>query len=197
MTYEAMRNDDLGGLGVALEESVEAHLGVEADSLVALLSGNGATAPDGQPLFHSSHNNSTAAAMTVDGLAAAVKLLRQQKSIGGRLIAQDPGYLLVGPEREAEAAALLSDLWQATTAEDVNPWRNLQLLVEPSLSGLTYYMVASGPRKPFELGQLVGLPRVQQEEDFSTSSVRFKSESAHGCAVADHRPLVRCTAPAS
>jgi hypothetical protein len=195
MTYEAMRNDDLGGLGVALEESVEAHLGVEADSLVALLSGNGATAPDGRALFHADHANSVAAAMTVDGLAAAVKLLRAQKSIGGRLIAQDPGFLLVGPEREAEAAALLSDLWQATTAEDVNPWRSLQLLVEPSLSGLTYYMVAAGPRKPFELGQLVGLPRVQQEEDFSTSSIRFKSESAHGVGVADHRPLVRCTTP--
>jgi hypothetical protein len=108
----------------------------------------------------------------------------------------EPASILLGPELETQGAQLLSDLWRATTPEDSNPWRSLQLLVEPSLAGATWYLVAGGNRRPFELGQMVGLPRMQQAEDFSTSSYRMKTEHAFGCAVADHRVIVRAVAPA-
>jgi hypothetical protein len=195
-SFEALKNDDLGGLGQVLEEFAGVHLSDEADALAALLSGSGANAPDGQPLFHLSHANSTTASLTVDGLRDAIKLLRAQKSVGGRFINLEPASILVGPELETQGAQLLSDLWRATSPEDSNPWRNLQLLVEPSLAGATWYLVAGGNRRPFELGQMVGLPRMQQEEDFSTSAYRMKTEAAFGCAVADHRVIVRAVAPA-
>jgi hypothetical protein len=195
-SFEAMKNDDLGGLGQVLEEFAGVHLSDEADALAALLSGNGANAPDGKALFHADHANSATAALTVDGLRDAIKLLRNQKSVGGRFINLEPASILVGPELETQGAQLLSDLWRATSPEDSNPWRNLQLLVEPSLAGATWYLVAGGNRRPFELGQMVGLPRMQQEEDFSTSAYRMKTEAAFGCAVADHRVIVRAVAPA-
>jgi hypothetical protein len=195
-SFEAMKNDDLGGLGQVLEEFAGVHLSDEADALAALLSGNGANAPDGKALFHADHANSATAALTVDGLRDAIKLLRNQKSVGGRFINLEPASILVGPELETQGAQLLSDLWRATTPEDSNPWRNLQLLVEPSLAGATWYLIAGGNRRPFELGQVVGLPRMQQEEDFSTSAYRMKTEAAFGCAVADHRVIVRAVAPA-
>jgi hypothetical protein len=195
-SFEALKNDDLGGLGQVLEEFAGVHLSDEADALAALLSGSGANAPDGQALFHVSHNNSTTAALTVDGLRDAIKLLRNQKSVGGRFVNLEPASILVGPELETQGAQLLSDLWRATAPEDSNPWRSLQLLVEPSLAGATWYLIAGGNRRPFELGQVVGLPRMQQEEDFSTSAYRMKTEAAFGCAVADHRVIVRAVAPA-
>jgi hypothetical protein len=196
-SFEALKNDDLGGLGQVLEEFAGVHLSDEADALAALLSGSGANAPDGQALFHVSHNNSTTAALTVDGLRDAIKLLRAQKSVGGRFVNLEPASILVGPEMETQGAQLLSDLWRATTPEDSNPWRNLQLLVEPSLAGATWYLVAGGNRRPFELGQMVGLPRMQQAEDFSSSAYRMKTEAAFGCAVADHRVIVRALAPSA
>jgi hypothetical protein len=194
-SFEAMKNDDLGGLGQVLEEFAGVHLSDEADALAALLSGSGANAPDGKALFHNDHANSATASLTVDGLRDAIKLLRAQKSVGGRFINLEPASILVGPELETQGAQLLSDLWRATSPEDSNPWRNLQLLVEPSLAGATWYLVAGGNRRPFELGQMVGLPRMQQEEDFSTSAYRMKTEAAFGCAVADHRVIVRAVAP--
>lgn len=196
-SFEAMKNDDLGGIGRVLEEFAGAHLSEEGDALAALLAGNGGTAPDGKALFHNDHANSLTAALTVDGLGDAIQKLRVQKNIGGRYINLEPAFLLVGPEMETQGAQLLSDLWRATTPADSNPWRSLQLLVEPSLANATWYLVAGGNRRPFELGQVVGLPRMQQEEDFSTSAYRMKTEHAFGCAVADVRVIVRAVAPSA
>jgi hypothetical protein len=102
---------------------------------------------------------------------------------------------MVGPERETEAAQLLSSLYTPEVSSEVNPWRNLQLIVEPSLPGLAYYLVAAGPRQPLELGRVTGFPMMRTEEVFDTSSTRIKIESAHGCAVADPRSIIRVEAP--
>jgi len=163
--------------------------------MASLLAGSEANAPDGQALFHASHANSTTAVLTVDGLHDAIKLLRAQKSVGGRFINLEPASILVGPELETQGGQQLSDLWRATTPEDSNPWSSLQLLVQPSPAGATWYLVAGGNRRPFELGAVVGFPRMQQEEDFSTSAYRMKTDHSFGCAVADHRVIVRAVAP--
>ncbi|MEN9767013.1 MAG: hypothetical protein RLZZ32_973 [Cyanobacteriota bacterium] len=195
-TFEAMANDDLGGLDAVLLEASATMLEAEANALVALLTtgANGANAPDGQALFVAGHNNSHAAAMTIDGLGAAVRKLREQTSIGGRRLYLNPATVLVGPELETKAAQLLTETWAANTATEANPWR-LNMVVEPSLTGQTWYLFADGPRRAFELGRVSGGPRMLQEEDFSTSGMRMKVEHSFGVAVADHRVIVRCTQP--
>lgn len=195
-TFEAMANDDLAGIDSVLLEASATMIEAEANALVSLLTtgANGATAPDGLALFHANHNNSVAAAMTVAGLGAAVLKLRQQTSIGGRALYLQPAAVLVGPERETEAAQLLSSLYTPTDAVDANPWR-LNLVVEPSLTGGVWYLFADGPRRAFELGRVSGGPRMLQEEDFNTSGMKMKVEHSFGTCVADHRVVVRCTVP--
>lgn len=195
-SFEAMANDDLAGIDAVLQEASATMIEAEANALTALLTtgSNGATAPDGAAIFASGHNNSLAAAMTIEGLGTAVRKLREQTSIGGRRLYLQPATVLVGPELETKAAQLLTEVWAATTAADANPWR-LNLLVEPALTGQTWYLFADGPRRAFELGRVAGGPRMLQEQDFNTSSMHVKVEHAFGVAVADHRVVVRCTQP--
>jgi hypothetical protein len=199
-SFEALANDDLAAIAAVLDEASSTGLEAEMNDLAELLTvdGDGADAPDGLPLFHSSRNNSVPSAwggMNITALSAAVLRLRSQVSVGGRKLWLEPGYLLVGPERETEAAQLLSSLYTPEVSTEVNPWRNLQLIVEPSLPGLAYYLVAAGPRQPLELGRVTGFPMMRTEEVFNTSSTRIKIESAHGCAVADPRSIIRVEAP--
>lgn len=193
MTPEAMANDDLAALDEALAELADAMLDAEAVALVDLLEGasNGRNAPDGKALFHSDHTNTVAAGpMAIESIGAAVAKLRKQKAIGGRFIAQEPAVLLVGTDHETTARQLLSDAINAAQADDVNPWRGLQIAVEPRLSGTYFYVLGSG-RKPLELGRLTDGPVLTTETQFSTSAYRAKAEHAFGCIVQEHRSIVR------
>jgi len=198
VSFEALASDDLGGLDQVLLEASATLLEAEANALVQLLtaSPDGALAPDGAALFASARGNSVPADLDISGLALAVKTLRGAKSVGNRNLWLQPGWLLVGPEQETRAAQLLTEVWAAETPDDTNPWK-LRLIVEPTITDSSFYVVADGPRRPFELGRVSGLPRFIQEEDFSTSSMRFKIEGAFGVAVADPRVIVRCVEPQS
>jgi hypothetical protein len=103
----------------------------------------------------------------------------------------EPGYLLVGPDLETEALQLFAESWTADDATNTNPWKSLKLIVDPTVEPTYFYVVASGGRKPFELGRVDGLPRMMQEEHFDTSSLRVKVEHAYGAACVDHRVIVR------
>jgi hypothetical protein len=85
---------------------------------------------------------------------------------------------------------LLSGAIQAATSAAVNPWANLEIAVEPRLSGSFAYVVGTG-RKALELGRLTSGPTMTTEVDFSTSCYRAKSEHVFGAIVAEHRNIVR------
>lgn len=192
-TPEAMANDDLAGLDAALSELAAAMLDAEAVALVDLLEGaaNGRTAPDGSALFASGHGNSVAAGpLAIQSIGAAVEKLRNMKAIGGRYIAQEPAALLVGSAAETTARQLLSDAINAAQSSNVNPWSNLEIAVDPRLSG-TYAYVIGNSRKPLELGRLTDGPVLTTEVEFSTSAYRAKSEHAFGAIVQEHRSIIR------
>ena len=197
-TFESMANDDLNGLADAIEEIRATIPEAQATELVSLLSAgasnNGALAPDGLQLFATAHANSVTGSMNITGLEDAVKALRKQKTVGGRMLNLAPGYILAGPELESSATQLLSASWTATVPENANPWKNLQLLIEPGITDQTWYLVASGPRRPLELGTVAGMPRMLSEPEFDTSAMKYKIEGAFGVAVADHRVIVRVKA---
>lgn len=195
-TFEALQNDDLGGIAQVLDEISATMLESEANALGTLLHGPGAlggTCPDGKALFHADHANKpgSAAAMDVAGLSAMVQLLRAQTSIGGRRVWLEPGYVLVGPDLETTALQLLSETWDSTTPDDANPWKQLRLIVDPNVEPTYFYLVASGSRKPFELGRVSGLPMMRQEEDFDTSGLKLKVEHGYGVSCVDFRTIVR------
>jgi phage major head subunit gpT-like protein len=171
-------------------------LEAEAAALGTLLHGPstlGGVCPDGKTLFHADHNNkpSTAATLTTQGVGEMVELLRTQTSVGGRKVWLQPGYILVGPDLETTALQLFSESWAAAAPDDTNPWKNLRLIVDPTVPASYFYLAASGSRKPFQLGRVDGMPTMKQEEDFNTSGMKVKVEHAFGAACVDHRVIVR------
>jgi hypothetical protein len=191
-TPQALSNDDLSALDVAIGELAEAMLDSEAVALVDLLEGAalGRNAPDGKSLFHADHGNVVTGGITIASIGAAVAKMRQQKSLGGRFIAQNPAAIIVGTDQETNVRQLLSGAIQAAQASNVNPWNSLQVAVEPRLSGSFAYIVGSA-RKALELGRLTAGPVLTTEVDFSTSCYRAKSEHVFGAIVAEHRSIVR------
>ncbi len=192
-TPEALANDDLAALDEAIAELADAMLDAESTALVDLLEGaaNGRNAPDGQALFHSSHANTVSAGpLGIGTIGSAVEKMRNQKALGGRYIAQEPAVLLVPTASETTARQLLSDAINAAQSDDINPWRNLQIAVEPRLSG-TYFYVIGNSRRPLELGRLTAGPVMTTETEFSTSAYRAKVEHAFGVIVQEHRSIVR------
>jgi hypothetical protein len=195
-SFEALANDDLGGISAVLDELSATMLESEATFLGELLfgsAGEGGLCPDGLPLFDVAHGNTPAtdATLTTQGLSSMVELLRRQTSIGGRKIWLSPGYILVGPDLETTALQLFSESWNATEPDDTNPWKSLRLIVDPTVEEGYFYLAASGNRKPFEVGRVEGMPQMRQEEDFNTSGMRMKIEHAYGGACVDHRVIVR------
>jgi hypothetical protein len=190
---ESLANDDLAGLDAALSELASAMLDAEAVALVDLLEGaaNGRNAPDGKALFHADHANSVAAGpLAIQSIGGAVEKLRNMKAIGGRYIAQEPMALLVAPSLETTARQLLSSAIIPDQASAVNPWANLEIAVDPRLSG-TYSYIIGNSRKPLELGRLTDGPVLTTEIQFETSAYRAKSEHAFGAIVQEHRSIIR------
>ena len=190
---QALSNDDLSALDIAIGELAEAMIDTESAALVDLLEGAslGRNAPDGKALFHADHANVvTPGPIGIQTISSAVEKLRLQKSLGGRYIAQEPLALLVSPGFETTVRQLVSSAVQAATTVAVNPWKDLQVAVEPRLSGSYCYLLGSG-RKPLELGRLTSGPVMTTEVDFSTSCYRAKSEHVMGAIVAEHRSIVR------
>jgi hypothetical protein len=191
---EALANDDLGGLRQAIAELGAAAVDAERTELSYLLEGtaNGGTAADGQPLFHSSHSNTVSTGpLSIDKLGAAVALLRGQKTVGGRHIDQQPGVILCGVAAELVVRQLLSAAVVPDTQQNVNPWADLTVEVDPRIGDTYVYLISAGPRKPLELGRLYPAPQISDTVDFNTGAYKIKAEHAFGVAVAEFRAIVR------
>ena len=192
-SVEALANDDLNGLDLAIGQLADAMIDAEAVALVDLLEGaaNGRNAPDGSALFATAHANSVSAGpVSISTIGGAVQKLREQKALGGRFIAQAPMAILCGTAAETNVRQLLSSAINAAQASNVNPWANLEIAVEPRLSGSYVYILGSG-RKALELGRLTEGPELTTERQFETSAFRAKSEHVFGSIVAEHRSIVR------
>ena len=165
----------------------------EAEALAALLEGNalGAIGPDGKRLFHADHSNTVAGPLGIGSLGDAVAKLRQQTTIGGRFLYQEPGAILCAPGVELTVRQLLSDAVRAAEPANFNPWQGLEVAVDPHIGEQFVYLLPAGARRPLELGRLSPAPVLESETQFETGFFRTKAEHAFGCAVVDHRPIVR------
>lgn len=190
ITRQALINDDLGAFSAIPNKMGTAASAFEADFLIGMVTNNPAMS-DGKTVFHASHGNlaATGAAPSLLTISALRLAMRQQKSPGGMLINATPRFLLVGPELETTAEQLLTQI-AATKTEDVNPFGNLTLIVEPRLTGSEWYLVADPATiDGLEYAYLEGAPgpQVETRTGFEVDGVEFKIRLDFGAGWLDFR----------
>lgn len=184
-------DDDLGLLGDMTAAMGQAAAQTEAEELVALLTEN-PNLSDGQPVFHASRGNSVSggsSALSEASLSAARKAMRKVTGLDGKtIINAKPKYLVVSPDLETSAEKLLATIY-ATKTGDVQPIQ-LQLVVEPRLSGNAWYLLADAAQVPSlqyaYLSAAQGV-QIQRQEAWDTLGLKYRAFLDFGCGWLDWR----------
>jgi HK97 family phage prohead protease len=201
LTWEVLVNDNLQAFLRIQPALGQAARRKEADIVYALFAQNGGAGPamqDGTNLFHANHANLvTAGAFDAALLGAGRTLLRKQTALGGGYLSLVPRFLLVPPEREIAAEALLANATRRVTVEKTTPeWiANLELVVEPRLANTAAFLAADSAQiDTVELGLLeenMSGPVIEQEEEFRRDVARWKVKHVAGAKALDWRGLVK------
>ena len=107
-----------------------------------------------------------------------------------------PQYLIVGPDKEVEAAKYTSASFVAAKSSDINPNFNtsLEVIVEPRVSGNTWYLSAAPGRiDTVEYAYLEGEDGVYTEQrvGFEVDGLQVKARLAFAAKAIDHRGLYK------
>ncbi|MFT4015066.1 MAG: Mu-like prophage major head subunit gpT family protein [Paracoccus sp. (in: a-proteobacteria)] len=201
-TRQAMINDDLGALMSTTSKFGIAARAFENDFIVKLITSNPALS-DGKAVFHADHRNLAVSgdpdpdvrlAMSLTTLANARLAMRWQTSLGGMLVDVTPRVVLVPPELETPAEQLLADI-AATKTDDVNPFDNLTLLVEPRLTDTAQFYIVADPATVdgLEYAYLEGAPgpQIETRAGFEVDGVQIKVRLDFGSGWIDHRGWYR------
>lgn len=195
LTWEALVNDDLNAFIRIPQGLGQAARRVEADAIYALLSANG-NMQDGVPLFHATHGNlaGAGAAISDTSLGLARAAMRKQKAVGGGYLNLEPRFLIVGPDKETEAYKYTSASYTPSSPANINLPLNtqLQVVVDPRISGTKWYLAASGSQ--VDTIELVHLaeeqgPVVDEEEEFIRDTKAWKIRHTFAAAALDYRGL--------
>ena len=202
LSREMIINDDMDALS-----SLPTMLGAQASlaeirAVYSLFSTNPKMGEDNKDLFHADHKNiATAAALSVDSLGALRKLLRTQKSKAakgeeGHSLNTPLDFLIVPAALETEAQKLIAQI-TPTKTDDVNPFANLQLIVEAVLdekSATAYFGLGSSMLvDTIEYGYLDGQEGayIDSEVDFDTDGIKMKVRHDFAAGVADFRGMAK------
>lgn len=197
ITWEAIINDDLDAFGRLPQQLAEEAAATQSDVVYAILSANAAMA-DGVALFHADHANlaGSGGAISVATLGAARAAMRKQKGPNNaRFLNVMPTFLLVGADKETEAAQTLSAV-VANAAANVNPEfvRSLQQITEPRITGNVWYLAASNARiDTVEFATLEGEGDVFTETryGFEVDGVQVKARMPFAAKAIDHRGMYK------
>lgn len=197
LSRQALINDDLGAfqdlprrMGIAAAE-------FEAEFLVELLEMNDGLGPkmaDGNTFFHADHSNILDGNHIGDGLSDARLALRHQTSLSGKRLNLSPKYLIVPAELETEAERQLAAI-TPNKVDDVNPFSNLELVVEGRLTHAARWFVAAANSQMdgLEYAYLEGEPGPQTETKagFEVDGVTVKVRLDFGASFVDWRGWVK------
>jgi hypothetical protein len=195
ITRQALVNDDVGAFTDLPRRLGQAAAAFEADQLVALLEGPAGVGPamsDTKALFHTDHGNiaATGGAPSENTLSAARLAMRKQTGPGGALIAVTPRYLVVPSELETACQKLLTTITLATT-DDVMPFSNLTLIVEPRLASATAWYLWADPAQvdALEYAYLASEPGPQTDTQagFKVDGIEVKVRLDYGAGFVDFR----------
>ncbi|MGV8955860.1 MAG: Mu-like prophage major head subunit gpT family protein [Cypionkella sp.] len=194
ITRQALVNDDLGVFARTARDMGQKALDFEANFLATLLESN-PTMSDSVALFHATHKNlGTPAALSIEALGAARLAMRHQTGLAGELISVAPSFLIVPAELETVAEKILTAI-AATKTADVNPFTNLELVVEPRLTAAnTWYMAASPSQEVgIEYSYLEGQPgpQIESRQGFDVDGVETRVRLDFGAGVLSHVPLYK------
>lgn len=191
ITRQAIVNDDQGLFGRIPTQFGRKAADLESDLVWGLLLANPVMA-DGITLFHASHGNLAGAgtAITVAAVAAGEQSMLMQTSAEGGYLTIRPEFLIVGAAKKVEAQQFLTAV-AATQTSNVNPYPgNLQLIVEPRITGNQWFLAAS----PDAFDTIVLAHLLGQEELFTDTRVGFDVDGVEnkarldvGGAVIDYR----------
>ena len=155
---------------------------------------------DGKALFHADHKNlaASATAITQAALSAGRKSLRNQK--GGskndqKIVANTPALLIVGPEKETEAQAILQAV-QSTKTDDVNVFSNsLRLIVTQEITDNQWYLSVDPMKRTHAMkyGYLKGrkAARIRVDEPFGRPGTAMTVEHDFGAGAVNHRGVYK------
>lgn len=127
--------------------------------------------------------------------AEARAAMRTQKMLDGvTLVNVVPRFLLVSPQLEMTAEKLLADI-QAATVADVNPFGGkLSLLVEPRLTGASWYLFGNPDTAPvLEYAYLSSAqgPQLSSRDGWEVLGREFRVTLDFGCGATDWRGVYR------
>lgn len=195
ITWETLVNDDLGAFNRLPQKIANAAARKQSDIMYAILSTNAAMS-DGVALFHATHKNlGTAGAIAIASLAEARQLMRNQKGVGDLdFLNLNPRTLVVGPAYESLALQFTSSDYLPNTQSQVNPYKNLSVVVEPRITGNVWYVFASPSEiDTVEYAFLEGEGELFTETryGFDTDGVEIKARMVFGAKAIDWRGSVK------
>jgi signal peptide peptidase SppA len=198
MTYQMMRNDDLGAFSQALQLIGLSFRRMPDIALVKLLeqnSGLGPTMSDGATMFHATHNNIlTQAALAYDALRTGYTAFREQKGFGpdAQPIEILPKVLLVRTNLELLAKDLVTQEKAPTSTSSAATQNNimrgmLEAVASPRFSSTTRWWLfgEAGPFAALEAAFMDGVetPQVDRITDGDPMTIRYQATQL-GFAVA-------------
>jgi len=193
-SWESMVNDDLNAFSRIPQTLAAAAAQKQSDVVYGILSANAAMA-DTVALFHATHGNytSTGTAISVASLGVGRGLMRKQKSIDSKNhLNLSPKFLIVGPDKEAEALQFTSQNYVAAQSGDINVWAGLmQPIVENRITGNKWYLAADPAIiDTIEYAFLDGEELYTEERTaFEKDGYEFKARMVFGAKAIDHRSL--------
>lgn len=191
ISRQALINDDLGAFTQIPMKLGNAARAFEAKMLAEQVEANPVMS-DGVAVFHEDHGNLAASGGDVffTNLSAMRVRMRRQKGLGGEPINVTPSALLVSPEYESAAQKALAEI-DATKTEDVNPFSNLNLVVESNFTNHAAWYVVADPATidGLEYAYLEGAPgpQIETRQGFEVDGVQIKVRLDFGCGWIDYR----------
>jgi len=195
ITRQALINDDLGAFSRIPAAMAAEAAQLQSDLVYSILTGNPLMA-DGFALFSTEHANQAASgtALSTTSLSAARATFRKQTGLNGRYLNLTPTYLIVGPDLEATALAILNGQMVADSVGNVNIWKGaLTLVVDPRLGSAWFLSATPSTVDTIEYAFLSGAGELYTEtmDGFHVDGMQLKARMDFGTKAIDHRGLYK------
>lgn len=203
LSREAIINDDLGAfVGLAAMLGRAAGRTVEADvyALLALNGGLGPVMPDGETLFHATHNNiTTSAAISMAAIDLDRVAMASQRDVSGEdFLDLRPSVLLVplalgGTARSINEAQYDPDTANKLQKPNIVNGLFRDIVDTPRMTGVRRYLFADAGEAPVvEVAFLDGAqePYLELQNGFDVDGSRWKVRLDYGVAAVDFRGAV-------
>lgn len=197
LTWESIINDDLAAFDRIPRAIAEEAAATEGDIVYGILAANAALA-DSVALFHATHGNlaGSGTAISDTSLGVGRAAMRKQTGPQGRYLNIAPQFLIVGPDKEVEAAKYTSASFVAAKSSDINPNFNtsLEVIIDPRVSGNTWYLSAAPARvDTVEYAYLEGEDGIytEQRAGFEVDGLQVKARLAFAAKAIDYRGLYK------